>query len=963
TQAFAGGGSSSLPPGGLSLTEISQKLENQKIPIVTHIISDEDIGNVVGEKLQTVDLERVLKVLTDPHYAGLYDRHVMAIERLLRHYKQGFLMKDLVQVRRILNICADRIEEGLVCYVEPLVDCLCVCALPFLMEKASDELAYRQISVETASQLAFLMRVDVSRVRLQICRTLAQIYDGEPPPQDVRDHKPAGRKYNQAICEESDISETLVRTLKLLDKDLTVRLAVISLLQKLSGNSTRCCIQMLSVNAAYTLCSRMTDPDPSGELLFRSVEILWNLMQHGDSEQVAKQLACQECVAQLREAFVYLLPRTFSVFDRQLRNDVLVLVQLLAATDCRAPFIEVGFLKQLTLFATFEEVKSHSPLVRNLKLSKNHEDFELKKLLISTLVSLSSDPCALPVLSEGHFMLALLSYVKPNEPTSKPRELPPAYVEELQLLALSALATVGPKMQADFVSCNGCNRLLELLFWCTEASDDYLGYGNAFHGAGGRGSKRAQMRRTLRAISAMVTTNNPDILADFVDQDAIGALSEILASSVSAGNRTGQAATAAVNDDDTIDLEMKREMLGILSGLCENSLHNKDLFGPSGVATLVQFLRTDPGLLSSGLGHYQLVIGAIDAVWCCVVGSYTTEDCFLEREGVYLLLDLLERCPSDLHSLILGVLLDLSENEKTLPHLKTWKGGCEVTAPHLFCALWRDTEASIGCPRRPDGSIGDLLSPLMGDDQRKQPVTPQPANWPSRSIVEVAENVRAKIYALFYRIGFVDLPGINAEDHVTLTLIERYLDYKLGEVWDEVQRELELEQVRPVTPDREALDWINKCTEQETLLVAKTQSELMDAKRDQEVSEEQALYSELREDHRQKEKAINDFSDFVARTSDYSKLREAKTRQLASIEASRIVPLQQDGAAFHSTELVNLQATVFCNTSVKLQSTPADILGGHMNVKERLTSWMTNYPRGGGTAGGQTTSRSVEIVE
>uniref|UniRef100_A0A1I8FUL0 Protein kinase domain-containing protein n=1 Tax=Macrostomum lignano TaxID=282301 RepID=A0A1I8FUL0_9PLAT len=625
-------------------------------------------GNVVGEKLQTVDLERVLKVLTE---------------------------SVLTQIRR----------DGI---------------------SARFSHARRRQPSPTAD----------------LSDAVAQIYDGEPPPpQYVRDHKPAGRK-------------------------------------KLSGNSSRCCIQMLSVNAAYTLCSRMTDPDPSGELLFRSVEILWNLMQHGDSEQVAKQLACQECVAQLREAFVYLLPRTFSVFPLRERRS-LVLVQLLAATDCRAPFIEVGFLKQLTLFATFEEVKSHSPLVRNLKLSKNHEDFELKKLLISTLVSLSSDPCALPVLSEGHFMLALLSYVKPNEPKSKPRELPPpAYVEELQLLALSALATVGPKMQADFVSCNGCNRLLELLFWCTEASDDYLGYGNAFHGAGGRGSKRAQMRRTLRAISAMVTTNNPDILADFVDQDAIGALSEILASSVSAGNRTGQAATAAVNDDDTIDLEMKREMLGILSGLCENSLHNKDLFGPSGVATLVQFLRTDPGLLSSGLGHYQLVIGAIDAVWwCCVVGSYTTEDCFLEREGVYLLLDLLERCPSDLHSLILGVLLDLSsENEKTLPHLKTWKGG-----------------ASIGCPRRPDGSIGDLLSPLMGDAQRKQAVTPQPANWPSRSIVEVAENVRAKIYALFYRIGFVDLPGINAEDHVTLTLIERYLDYKLGEVWDEVQRELELE--------------------------------------------------------------------------------------------------------------------------------------------------------------------------
>ena len=42
-------------------------------------------------------------------------------------------------------------------------------------------------------------------------------------------------------------------------------------------------------------------------------------------------------------------------------------------------------------------VKSHNALVRHLKLLQNHEDFELKKLLISMMVILSKDPAAIPV--------------------------------------------------------------------------------------------------------------------------------------------------------------------------------------------------------------------------------------------------------------------------------------------------------------------------------------------------------------------------------------------------------------------------------------------------------------------------------------------------------------------------------------------------------------------------------------
>jgi len=43
--------------------------------------------------------------------------------------------------------------------------------------------------------------------------------------------------------------------------------------------------------------------------------------------------------------------------------------------------------------------KSHNVLVKHLKFTSSHEDFELKKLLISELVLLGQDPSVLPVSS------------------------------------------------------------------------------------------------------------------------------------------------------------------------------------------------------------------------------------------------------------------------------------------------------------------------------------------------------------------------------------------------------------------------------------------------------------------------------------------------------------------------------------------------------------------------------------
>jgi hypothetical protein len=905
--------------------------DKQKVvPVVSHIVTDEDIGLVQETRSQRISLPKVVKLLTDPHSVGLHDRHVQALKKVIKHYSDGFLMKELVLVFRILNACADEVA-AVPAYVEPMSDLLRLCGLSHLKEKVSDEAVYEQIAVECIEQFGYLMRVSSSRLRLQICDTLRTFYCHPPKSHKLLDnkYKPNSVSYNQRIVNKSNVAETLVKSLALVENDFDVKMAILDLLQRLSRNSPTNCTRMLDANCAYRLCSRLMDYDPTHQLVFQSVEILWNLLDHcgSTSDELAKQLNNVLCISQLRDAFIYQLVQGFSHFDRQLRNDLLVIISCIGSKCPEVPLIQVGFVKQLAILASFQEVKSHNVLVKHLKLAPNHEDFELKKLLINLVVILSRDPAVLPIFSESHVLLALFSYVRLNEKVGAQLTLPShdwtaAQFEEIQLGAIAALSTLAPLMIEDYMACQGGTRLLLMLEWCV-TDDGYAGFGNGFHANGGCGTKRAHMRHCVRLMHSIVSTFDETVLNDLTEQGAINQLVCLL--------EQFQLGTLKKPDrklDDAIDVEMQCDLLVILSIICQFDVHRKDLFGNKGVDVINEYLRMDLRLLTSGLGHHRLLLCAIQAAWCTVVGSYMMEEYFLEKEGIFLLLDLLESSPCNMRGLLVGCLLDLMENQKSASHVSVWRGKDNSTAPHLFCELWREEERQLGVRREAHGVIADPENPLSPHSDRPRSVVSLPASCPSAAIVDVSENIRAKLYSIFSKIGFMELPGLATEDYVTLTIIEHYMDLKTGEVWTELLSELAEEQVRPVTPDREALEAITTAVHIRASQVVEVQREMLDAQKQQDLMDEQEYYARIRENHRQQERDMKNFADLISRTSKHSLLKAARQRQALSVDASRTRKHVKSPAAFHSTELQNINVTAFCQRHVAVESTPLSITGG-----------------------------------
>ncbi|XP_063523689.1 cilia- and flagella-associated protein 69 isoform X14 [Pongo pygmaeus] len=815
-----------------------------QIPVVGVVTEDDEAQGV----FKPMDLNRVIKLLEETDKDGLEEKQLKFVKKLVRCYQNGLPLRDLAQIFKILNLCAGKIKNQ-PHFIESAYDIIKLCGLPFLKKKVSDEITYAEDTANSIALLGDLMKIPSSELRIQIC------------------YQQASSSYKIQMAEVGGLAKTMVQSMTLLENQLVEKLWVLKVLQHLSTSEVNCTI-MMKAQAASGICTHLNDPDPSGQLLFRSSEILWNLLEKSSKEEVIQQLSNLECLLALKEVFKNLFMRGFSHYDRQLRNDILVITTIIAQNP-EAPMIECGFTKDLILFATFNEVKSQNLLVKGLKLSNSYEDFELKKLLFNVIVILCKDLPTVQLLIDGKVILALFTYVKKPE-KQKIIDWSAAQYEELQLHAIATLSSVAPLLIEEYMSCQGNARVLAFLEWC-ESEDPFFSHGNSFHGTGGRGNKFAQMRYSLRLLRAMVYLEDETVNKDLCEKGTIQQMIGIFKNIISKPNEK----------EEAIVLEIQSDILLILSGLCENHIQRKEIFGTEGVDIVLHVMKTDPRKLQSGLGYNVLLFSTLDSIWCCILGCYPSEDYFLEKEGIFLLLDLLALNQKKFCNLILGIMVEFCDNPKTAAHVNAWQGKKDQTAASLLIKLWRKEEKELGVKR---------------DKNRKI-------------------------------IDFENLPGLSAEDFVTLCIIHRYLDFKIGEIWNEIYEEIKLEKLRPVTTDKKALEAIITASENIGKMVASLQSEIIESQARQDVQNEQKVYAKIQATHKQRELANKSWENFLARTSNAKTLKKAKRLQEKAIEASRHHKRPQN-AIFHQTDIKGLNTTVPSGGVVTVESTPARLVGG-----------------------------------
>ena len=133
-----------------------------------------------------------------------------------------------------------------------------------------------------------------------------------------------------------------------------------------------------------------------------------------------------------------------------------------------------------------------------------------------------------------------------------------------------------------------------------------------------------------------------------------------------------------------------------------------------------------------------------------------------------------------------------------------WKSSlnCNIGISNLLIKLWNIDELKIGVSHHPNGCLIESTDPLLGKNQ----ISTAPCKN-GRVIQEISENFRAKIYSIFSKLGFErSVYNLDTKENVLLIYISKYLDLKIGQVWEENYKELESERIRPISPDQELFD-------------------------------------------------------------------------------------------------------------------------------------------------------------
>jgi len=908
--------------------------------VKSSLITENEVDRVLGPQQMIPNILHLIKLINDPHSSQLVDRHEKYVRRLCGHIKArgGVLLSELVDLFRAIELLSNRVDENII-YGECLIEMVQLMGGALLKAKTSDEQKYRKIAIEALEQLALLLRIPFLNVRKTVIRALFHFWEQRPQPVELRrcnhgpgrDHKAAvyrncSKEFQELVIEESKVVQTLVQSTPLLDP--LDKLAALRVLEQLTQNSAKNSLSTISTGGAQVVALMLAEADKKNVPML--IDILWNCIQNSkDKTEIVNQLSSLTSITSINSAFMRLMKESHSKSEKETRNDLLVLITQIAQYNPSAPFVETSFLSEIIKFGCSNE--------RNL--TNSELDFEFLRMLLTCASILTEDGAALRYLQDGPLLKYLMLPVQRlDEQQVRSRSLyqwSSSQKEELQLLSLQLVTKIAPKIGDKFLELNGPNALMAFLFWSFQT--DYSGHGNSILGTGGRGSARAQCRFALRCIRSLCTpTRDPfdetdddsnrgdevQIIHGFVEEGII----DLLLLTLSNVNNINTDQEYLYIEDDQIDLEIQEDMLVIISLIAD--INQKELVATNLIDILIFYLKDLPGKVVNGIRRQQLLLSVIDCIFSAILGYEDAEIKFLELEGAFLLIDLLDTLPHEMHGVVLTCLIELTENPKTMSHFMTWRsskvevGQPPVTLAGLLIKLWKDEEKRIGCQRGPRGELSNICYPMAGTSQIQ---ATKDLKQPSPALSEIGDNCRVKIYCLMWRIGFNDqLPGVDTEDYVTLALIEKYYDFKVSEVWNEIINELEHDNIKLIDADGEAAETIKQAQSERARGIQNLQDQLKEAKMMQDKQDEQNLFEKIREKYRQSGRMIQRWHEYIERTSNYDKLLQAKKNMGRQINQSKIRSKNARKTIQHKNRL-ELNTTTFQGRRITIESTPSAI--------------------------------------
>ncbi|XP_046742514.1 cilia- and flagella-associated protein 69-like [Diprion similis] len=330
----------------------------------------------------------------------------------------------------------------------------------------------------------------------------------------------------------------------------------------------------------------------------------------------------------------------------------------------------------------------------------------------------------------------------------------------------------------------------------------------------------------------------------------------------------------------------------------------------------------------------RLAIAVGMFIWECIVWCSPNLRMFVERGGVYLILDIIDTTIFPVRVVFLGALCDMCDEGGYETEFCTWRGqNKELGLMSLLTKIWREEETKIRAKRTEDGCIDDLELPLMGVNQWFATFHGKCSQTTSPALEDMIGSCRPKIYAIrkilernteryeiaqnHYRILLQEIP---MEDQITMLLIDHYFGMKQGQVWVEVYRDIHRIGLVPIRTDGEMIFLMLQRQQRRALFIKDSQDAILRAAREAELRKEKAMYKEIIDSKLAPTLDALHQIDFISRTTDPRFMSRSKNRQRAEVERELHFPVDVDPQSCHRTFLGKTNVTAIMNHQHTIQS-------------------------------------------
>ncbi|XP_030765417.1 cilia- and flagella-associated protein 69-like isoform X2 [Sitophilus oryzae] len=255
----------------------------------------------------------------------------------------------------------------------------------------------------------------------------------------------------------------------------------------------------------------------------------------------------------------------------------------------------------------------------------------------------------------------------------------------------------------------------------------------------------------------------------------------------------------------------------------------------------------------------RIIILTLSLIWNKIACSESLSKAFIEMDGIYLLLDIVQMSCLPTKIVALGVLIDLCEITECVPYLITWRrNGQRIKSLLLDTFRQENTELHVKVDQY--GAIVDPLIPIMGEVQYYETNCPCRKFVGNPSIADLLISCRPKVYCLlqilevrqrdvvettdeFYKLFNEDL---SREDQVTLLVAENFLALKLSEEWHELAKEFEKYEIEVIPSDQAIIESMLDVTNQWGGILQKMQRQILDDFHKKDKKFEESFYDTLK---------------------------------------------------------------------------------------------------------------------